>query len=688
MKPSTLLRERLSDLLSGSRRLTRWQLCAMCVAVVITPPPIVVAIGQLPIGQWQDVQQQWIVILAFAVIGLTPWLFIAGKLGPTTARLSLLATGALFSYRALNHLFSRSARRIDCRRRDSCVDRDSSSRYPSHQANLNAARVPYGSPLGYYSPMRFRAVAVLLASVTVGSLAAQSTERVDAAAIAKIRTEGLEHSQVAETMFWLTDRYGPRLTGSPYFEEAGDWAVKELQKYGVQNVHKERWKYGRGWTLTNFHATMTEPRVMPINGAVKAWSPGTSGTIVADVVRADITDEASAAKYKGQLKGKIVLTQPARAVRMLDQGDGMVLRYDDKDKKWEKEALTMPPPPAARGGGAGGVAGAGGGGAGRGGRGAGFNVNEFYKAEGVVALFDRGANSDMAAAGSDLTWQQQHPDGGTYAVQSAAGVSATSATTDAAPPQIVLAVEHYNRMVRLIEHNQPVKVELNVSVKFNEETANMSGFNVVGEIPGTDLKDQIVLLGAHFDSWASATGATDNATGSTEMMEALRIIKAAGLQPRRTIRVALWGAEEGGLIGSRTYVTEHLGTKDAPKPEMAKLSAYFNLDNGTGKIRGMWLQSNLAVKPIFEAWSAPLKDLGVTIFGPRNVASTDHSSFDSVGIPAFQFVQERLEYNSRTHHTNMDFLDRVQMEDVKQAATVVAVYAWHAATREQMLPRK
>lgn len=538
--------------------------------------------------------------------------------------------------------------------------------------------------------MSKRLIAVLLASVAVASLAAQTPEKVDTAAIAKIRAEGLQHSQVAETMFWLTDRYGPRLTGSPYFEEAGDWAVKELQKYGVQNVRKERWKYGRGWTLTNFHATMTDPRVMPLTGAVKAWSPGTNGTVVADVVRVDIANEADAAKYKGKLRGKIVLTQPARAVRMLDQGDGMVLRYSDQNGKWEKEALTLPPPPAPRGGGAGAAAGAGGGGAGRGGRGGGFNVNEFYKSEGVVALFDRGGNGDMAAGGSDLTWQQQHPDGGTFAVQAAAGVTATSATTDSAPPQVVLAVEHYNRMVRLLEHDQPVKVELNVAVKFNEETANFSGFNIVGEIPGTDpkLKDEIVLIGAHFDSWASATGATDNATGSAEMMEALRIIQASGLKPRRTIRIGLWGAEEGGLLGSRAYVTEHLGTKDAPKPEHGKLSAYLNLDNGTGPIRGMWLQQNMAVKPIFEAWAAPLKDLGVTIMGPRNVASTDHSSFDSVGIPAFQFVQERYEYNSRTHHTNMDFLDRVQMEDVKQAATVVAVFAWQAANRDQMLPRK
>ena len=534
-----------------------------------------------------------------------------------------------------------------------------------------------------------RTLAILLTCAAVGSLAAQSTEKVDTAAIARIRVEGLEKSQVAETMFWLTDRYGPRLTGSPYFEEAGDWAVKELQKYGVQNVHKERWKFGRGWTLTNFHATLTEPRVMPITGAVKAWSPGTNGTVVADVVRADITDEASAQKYKGQLRGKIVLTQPARSVRMLDQGDGIVLRYSDQNGKWEKEALTLPEPAALRAAGAGRAGRAGGGGAGRGGRGGGFNVNEFYKREGVVALFDRGGNSDMAAAGSDLTWQQQHTDGGTFAVQSASGVTASSATTDGAPPQVVLAVEHYNRMVRLLEHHQPVKVELNVSVKYNEETLDrLGGFNIVGEIPGTDKKDEIVLLGAHFDSWTGATGATDNATGSTETMEALRIIQASGLHPRRTIRIGLWGAEEGGLLGSKAYVTEHLGTKETPKPEAAKLAAYFNLDNGTGRIRGVWLQNNMAAKPIFEAWAAPVKDLGVTIMGPRSVSQTDHVSFEAVGMPAFQFVQERYEYNSRTHHTNMDFFDRVQMDDVKQAATVVAVFAWQAANRDQMLPRK
>jgi carboxypeptidase Q len=275
---------------------------------------------------------------------------------------------------------------------------------------------------------------------------------------------------------------------------------------------------------------------------------------------------------------------------------------------------------------------------------------------------------------------QQRTDGGTVLLQE---------FVIAAPeiPQVTLAVEHYNRMARLLEHNVPVKVELDLATKFTEETEPRS-FNIVGEIPGTDKADEVVILGAHFDSFQGATGATDNASGSAAMMEVLRILKATGLTPRRTIRIGLWAAEEMNLLGSRTYVTEHFGTLASPKPELAKVAAYFNLDNGTGKIRGVWMQGNTAVKPIFEAWSLPLKDLGVEILSPRGNTTTDHASFDAVGVPAFQFVQERYEYNSRTHHTNMDFFDRIQPEDMKQIATVAAIFAWHAATRDEMLPRK
>jgi hypothetical protein len=539
-----------------------------------------------------------------------------------------------------------------------------------------------------------RITAIGVAALAVAALAAQGVERVDTDAIAKIRDEGLKRSQVMEHLFWLTDAYGPRLTGSPGFEQAGDWTVKTLQSWGLQNVRKERFAFGKGWSLTKFHATMTAPQVMPIIGLPKAWTPGTSGVVTADVVRPQISDAAGAAKFKGQLRGKIVLTQPARAVRMLDER--IVLRMTDKDIE---EALA---PPAPRGGGAGRgaqpAAGARGAGAGRGGGARGgaaaaepaFDVNQFYRDEGVVALFDRGSNSDMSAGGSDLSWQTQRTDGGTVFVGSGGGRAAGSPVT--VLPQVTLAVEHYNRMVRLVDHQVPVKVELNIEAAFHDESAadpaQQKGFNIIGEFPGTDLAKEIVLIGGHFDSWHGATGATDNAAGVAAMMEVLRIFQAAGLKPRRTIRIALWGAEEQGLIGSRLYAERYLGTVKEPKPEHALHSAYFNIDNGTGKIRGIWMQSHDAVRPIFAEWIKPLKDLGVELLGPRSVGSTDHASIDNAGVPGFQFIQERYEYNSRTHHSNMDFYDRIQVEDMKQMATVAAVFIWQTANRNDKLPRK
>ena len=535
-----------------------------------------------------------------------------------------------------------------------------------------------------------RTVFCLVIAFAAG-VAAQAPEPVDSAALQKdviqtIRDEGLNRSHIMETMFWLTDRHGPRLTGSPGFEAAGDWAMQQLKDWGVQNVRKERFPFGQGWSLRRFSAQMIEPQVMPIIGLPKAWTPGTGGAVTAEVIR--ITPPATAedaAKLKGMLKGKIVLTQPARVVRMLD--DRIVLRMNEKEIE---EALAVPPPPAGRGQGPGGR----GQGAGRG-QATGqvaerprltpAEVMAFYRAEGVVAVFDRGSDSDMSAGGSDLSWRTQRTDGGTVFV----GGADRNAAPDRTVPQVTLAVEHYNRMVRLIEHKVPVKVAVDIDTQYHPETAQQpNGFNVIGEIPGTDKADEIVLIGAHFDSWHGATGATDNATGSAAMMEVLRIINTAGLKPRRTIRIALWGGEENGLIGSRTYAERYLGTPEALKPGAGKHVAYFNIDNGTGKIRGIWMQSNRAVEPIFRAWIAPLKDLGVEILGPRSVTSTDHVSLDRVGVPAFQFVQERYEYNSRTHHSNMDFLDRVQADDMKQVATVVAVFAWQAANREQPLPRK
>jgi hypothetical protein len=511
---------------------------------------------------------------------------------------------------------------------------------------------------------------------------AQPPEKLDFAAIGQIRDEGLTRSQAMDTLFWLTDRYGPRVTGSPAMEQAGAWTMKKMTEWGLANVHREEFDFGRSWSIVRFSAHLVEPQIQPLIGLPKTWSTGTDGPVTADVVRVTIATDADLAKYKGQLKGKIVLPQPARAVRMLE-GPFIV----KMDAELAKEAETTPIP-AQRGRGGRGAAAADdtpgdqpAGGGGRGNQQFLARVQQFYKAEGVVAVFERGSDADTSNMGSNLSVNQQRPDGGTIFPGT---VSRTAAT---GVPQVTLAVEHYNRMVRLLEHNVPVKVELDVRVQFHENT---KGFNIVGEIPGTDLTSEVVLLGAHFDSHSFATGATDNATGSTAMLEALRIIKTLGLKPRRTIRVALWGGEEQGLLGSRAYVLAHFADPQTMtlKPGHAKLSAYFNLDNGTGKIRGIWMQSNLAVRPIFAQWIAPLADLGVTILGPRSVASTDHSAFDNVGLPAFQFVQDRLEYNSRTHHSNMDTYDRVQREDLIQQATVAAVFAYNAAMRDERLPRK
>jgi carboxypeptidase Q len=364
-----------------------------------------------------------------------------------------------------------------------------------------------------------------------------------------------------------------------------------------------------------------------------------------------------------------VLPQPARRVRML--ADRVVLRMTPQDIE---EAMTTPIPAP------------GGGGGGGGGQNLNDKIAEFYVAEGVAALLERGADSDLSAGGSDLSWQTQRVDGGTIFPGSGGNRDPKAARQ---VPSATIAVEHYNRMVRILEKGLPVRVELNIQATLYPENAGTpNGINTIADLPGTDLANEVVIMGAHFDTTPGATGATDNATGAAAMMEAVRVIKSLGLRPRRTIRVALWGGEEQGLLGSRAYVAEHYGSESAPKPDHAKLAAYYNLDNGTGRIRGIWGQGNLGAMALFRQWSEAVKDLGVEIIGPRTVTATDHSSFDTAGLPGFQFVQERLEYNSRTHHSNMDFLDRVQRDDLVQQAAVAAVFAWYSANWPEKLPRK
>jgi carboxypeptidase Q len=520
-----------------------------------------------------------------------------------------------------------------------------------------------------------------------GAAAVQTSETPDVATIAKIKDEGMNRSQVMDHISWLSDVYGPRLTGGPGIMQASEWALKKFAEWGVSNAHRETFPFGKGWSLVRFSAHLAAPQVEPLIGFPGAWTPGTNGPIVADVVRVRIDNDADLEKYRGTLKGKIVLTQPAREVRMLE--GPFILRMTDKDLE---EAATVPPAAAGRG-----RAGAGRGRGGNAGAGEGRSaaqsfqqrVQQFYKEEGVVALFNRGSDFDVAGGGSDLSWRQQRPDGGTIFPS---GSGSRGGDAGSGLPIVTLAVEHYNRMIRVLEKNLPVRVALDIETKFYDEPAEGNGFNVIAEIPGSDpvLRDEVVMIGAHFDSVAAGTGATDNATGSAAMMEALRTLKAVGAKPRRTIRIALWGGEEQGLLGSRAYVREHFGDADtmALKPAHEKLSVYFNSDNGTGRIRGIWLQGNSAVEPIFKQWMTQLTDLGVTAIGPRSVSSTDHSSFDAVGLPAFQFMVDRLEYNARTHHSNMDTVDRVQANDMIQHATVIAVFAYNAAMRDQKLPRK
>jgi len=519
------------------------------------------------------------------------------------------------------------------------------------------------------------AVVTIAAGWLVTSVPAQerTQEFVDQPTISAIREEGLKHSQVMDTVSWLADVYGPRLTGTPALTQAADWAQKRMGEWGLANIHKERWKFGKGWSLVRFDAHMIEPQISPLIAYPKSWTPGTKGTVTGEVVRVDINSDADFEKYRGKLAGKIVLTQPAREVKMLE---GIIVQ------RWTdpllKEAETSPLAPLA-----------------------GEPTRDpskptlaertqaFFAKEGVLAALDRGGDAYMVAGDNQMSWRTQHVDGGTIFVTNGGPHDNEHAGKDMVP-SITLTVEHYNRMVRILDKKVPVKVELDVQTKFYDET-EPNGFNVIADLPGGELSNEMVILGAHLDSHQSATGATDNAAGSAVMMDAMRILKALGVKPRRTIRIALWGGEEEGLLGSKAYVREHLFDEAAKttKPEYQNVAAYYNMDNGTGRVRGIWLQENLAIAPIFRTWFQPLRDLDVPgTIAPRSVSGSDYASFDDVGIPAFQFMQDRLEYNSRTHHSNMDTVDHVQRDDLVQAAIVVATFAYDTAIRPEKLPRK
>lgn len=531
--------------------------------------------------------------------------------------------------------------------------------------------------------------------------------------IVRIKDEGMNRSQVMQTLSYLSDVIGPRLTASPGMKRANNWTRETLEKWGMQNAHLEAWgPFGRGWSLKRFSAQVVDPLNIPLIAYPKAWSPATKGAITGNVVYLDAKTEADLEKYKGKLKGAIVLTQAPRELKARFAPLGT--RQD------EKALLALADAPAPGGG-----RGFGGGGGG----GAGFRMTPeqratlnfnarkllFAQEEGAAVLADASRGGD----GGTIFVQQATVPTIIPDVQPATPAPRVNAYDKLAPkilPQIVLANEHYNRIVRMLEAGENVKMEVNIGVEWQD--ADLMGYNTVAEIPGSDpvLKDEVVMLGGHMDSWHAGTGATDNGAGVAVAMEAMRIIQTLGLKPKRTIRIGLWTGEEEGLLGSAAYVKQHLGTLDpgnsgivppgtpnsqpaAPSkltttPEYEKFDAYFNLDNGTGRIRGVYLQGNEAVRPIFRQWLMSFRDRpGENVWGANtlsisNTGGTDHLSFDRIGLPGFQFIQDEIEYDTRTHHSNMDVFDRIQADDMKQAATIMAAFVYQTAMRDEKIPRK
>jgi hypothetical protein len=526
--------------------------------------------------------------------------------------------------------------------------------------------------------------------------------------VAKIMDEGMNRSQVMQILSQLTDVIGPRLTNSPQMRRANEWTRDEMTRWGMQNARLEKWgPFGRGWSLKRFSAEVVAPQGFPVIAYPKAWSPGTQGPLSAEVVHLAAANEQELEKYRGQLRGKIVLTGPPREVKAHFDAEGTRLNEkqlldlanapDPALRRRQQQQFQATPEQRAQ-----------------------FRFNavrlKFLHDEGAALLIDpgRGDGGTLFVSAASVPPREVPPLDAPPNPAAPRTPPAYSKDAPAFAPQIVLASEHYNRLVRMLKAGERVTMAVNLEVQFHDE--DLSGYNTVAEIPGGDLKDEVVMLGGHMDSWHGGTGATDNAAGVAVAMEAARIIQTLGLKPRRTIRVGLWSGEEQGLLGSRAYVKEHFGEIVTPtpqptppgaaegrpaaqptptpqgrlvtKPEYEKFSAYFNLDNGTGKIRGVYLQGNEAVRPIFRQWLQPFADTGAQTLSISNTGGTDHLAFDAVGLPGFQFIQDEIEYDTRTHHSTQDVYDRIQAEDMKQAATIMAAFVYQTAMRDEKLPRK
>jgi hypothetical protein len=513
---------------------------------------------------------------------------------------------------------------------------------------------------------------LVLATALFAALAA-AADTPDLTMQTRIRQEGFRNSKVMEIASGLMDYVGARLTGSPNMKRANEWTRDKLTEFGLSNAHLEQWgPFGRGWAYQLSNVRLVSPETAQLWAIPRAWSPSTNGVLRGKPVKVKLETKEDLEKYKGQLAGKIILDGDVKELKPHEQP-----QYNRYSEKTLSDLAQYEAGPGRRN----------------------FSREDFLKRREFQKAFRQFVADEKIAA----IIEPGTGDFGTFIVQSA---GSQKPGEQFAAPWLMMSAEHYNRLARLADMKKDFEVEVNVETKFYDDDPN--AYNTIAEIPGTTKKDEVVMLGAHLDSWHSSTGATDNGAGSVVAMEAMRILKAIGIAPKRTIRIGLWSGEEEGLLGSRAYVAQHFASRPEPpaseadlpssmrrvtgpltiKPEHAKLVGYFNLDNGTGKVRGIYLQENAAVRPIFEQWIEPLRDLGVTTLTMRNTGGTDHLSFDAVGLPGFQFIQDEVEYESRTHHTNYDSYERLQREDLMQAAVVMATFVWEAANRPEMLPRK
>jgi hypothetical protein len=503
-------------------------------------------------------------------------------------------------------------------------------------------------------------------------------ERVDLNVIHQIKVAelgaggGRGPSRVMDVVYNLTDRYGPRLTNSPQFRAAGQWAAGQLKEWGLSNVQLEKWSSDMpGWQCTYFAGSMIEPAYQTLIGVPVAWTGGTNGAVTGEAIMAQIQTLADLDKFHGKLKGKIVLTSPRLTLAF--PTTPLAHRYT------EAELADLVPEIIPTGGG-------------RGGRGGQpqttleerqalqGRMRTYMKDEGALLTLTATARGESGTLfGGGAQYSTRNPNGASMRIPVETLASST--------PQVSLTAEHYNRIARLLEHNVPVKLQFDIRTQFDPDT---DSFNVIAEIPGNAKKDELVMVGGHFDSWHYGTGATDNAAGSAVSMEVMRILKSLNLKMDRTVRMALWSGEEQGLYGSRAYVKEHFADPAVmqTKAEHDRLSGYFNIDNGSGRIRGVYLQGNEMMRPVFETWFAALKDMTDGVVTIRNTGGTDHQSFDAVGLPGFQFIQDPIDYDTRTHHSNMDVYDRIQQADLEQMAVIEAAFVYNAATRPDKLPRK